>query len=288
MVEKKILSTISFLPALQREFSSLSKAQQRIANFILQHPEETVRSSISQLAAATNTKSESGIVRFYRMFGFAGYNDMKVSLAMELAKHAYYRPHEDITACDSVGEVKNKIFNGAIRNLQRNADAIDEAALMQAVEILASTKRLYIMGFAISYFLAEVALFKLSKLIPACYAFCDSHVAAAMTAVPAEGDTLLAISHSGESRDLVILAENISPPAKIITITSFNDSPLARLSACKLIVEAEETYRTDAALARMSQLALIETLFLGLGIKLGREVLPMLERSHLAVAKFKY
>lgn len=288
MGAEEFFTNDGFLPALRRAYDRLSAAQRKIAGFILQSPEKAVRCSISQLAEATGTKSESGIVRFYRAFGFNGYNDMKVSLAMEFAQNTYYRPYEAITTEDSPAAIKDKIFTGAMCSLERSKNYLENAALDQAVAILAETKRLYVMGFAISYFLAEMAWFKFSKIIPVCRHFCDPHVAAAMTAMAAEGDTLLAISHSGESRDLVLLAEEISPPAQVIALTSFADSPLARVAACKLVVDPEDNYRTDAAMARLAQLAVIETLFLGLAIRLGQEALPALDRSHRAVTRLKY
>ena len=67
--------------------------------------------SISELAEATGNKSESSIVRFYRVLGFSGYHDFKVALATEIAGKSFYHTYTELDSDDSVDDIKKKIYN---------------------------------------------------------------------------------------------------------------------------------------------------------------------------------
>ena len=72
---------MAVLATIRMKLKDLTLMQQQIAQFILGQPKEVINMSITQLAEATGVKSESSIVRFYRILGFSGYHDYKVNLA---------------------------------------------------------------------------------------------------------------------------------------------------------------------------------------------------------------
>ena len=78
------------LPEIRSRLEDLPQIQQQIATYILEHPQDVVRMSISHLAMETGAKSEASIVKFYRGLGFSGYHDFKVTLATEIAGRNFY------------------------------------------------------------------------------------------------------------------------------------------------------------------------------------------------------
>jgi RpiR family carbohydrate utilization transcriptional regulator len=63
---------------------------------------------------------------------------------------------------------------------------------------------------------------------------------------PNEGDVVICISHSGESKDIVIPIQAAKPLAKIIAITGFPDSHLGKIAdVCISTISEEMNYRTD-------------------------------------------
>ncbi len=277
------------LPAIRKKLPEMSKTQQAISRFIIENPEQVVKMSITQLADACGAKSESTVVRYYRQFGLTGYNDLKVSLAAELAENSYYRPYDDITGKDNLDTLKQKIFNGAIRVLDANLSLLDTAPLEAALALLEQAERVFFMGFAISAAMADMACFKFAKLIPSCRAMSDPHVAASALSLPMAGDVVFAISHSGESKDLIIPVEKAQPLVKVLALTGSEASPLANIADVVIPCVSEEmTYRTDAAMARMAQMAIIETLYIGLCIRRGDAALEALHTAYNSTSYLKF
>jgi DNA-binding MurR/RpiR family transcriptional regulator len=103
---------IPVLRTIRGKFSQMTQLQQQIARYILDQPARVIKMSITQLTRATDVKSESAIVRFYKALGFPGYHDFKVNLATEIAGKSFYYTYEDITENDNVETVKEKIFQG--------------------------------------------------------------------------------------------------------------------------------------------------------------------------------
>jgi RpiR family carbohydrate utilization transcriptional regulator len=280
----------SALHSIRREREKLPSIQRRIADFVLGHPVEVVRMSISQLAMKTGARSESSIVRFYRTFGFTGYQDFKVGLATELAGQALiYHAKEDITIEDDVETIKRKIFAGAIEIIQENISRMQVGVLEQAVELLGESKRIILLGFASSASIAYDAQFMFSVLGLNCIFTSDPHVNAVVLSAARQGDVVLCISHSGESKDVVVPAQNGRPWAKIIAITGHSDSSLAKIADVCIVTFSEEmSYRTDAMASRIVQLGIIDILFTSLAVRMGPQGLDRLNKARHSVSYLKY
>src|SRR4030081_4162216 len=80
---------------LQGAYSSLRAAEQRVAYFILKHPDELIYLTVTELAERTHT-SESTVVRLCQKIGYKGYQEFKIVLARDLVEpaHAIYGPIE--------------------------------------------------------------------------------------------------------------------------------------------------------------------------------------------------
>lgn len=62
---------------------NFSKMEQKIANYILNHPEEVKQLTTYQVAKICKT-SQASIVRFAKKIGFSGYPDFKLSLSQDI------------------------------------------------------------------------------------------------------------------------------------------------------------------------------------------------------------
>lgn len=78
----KILATLG---AMQ---SSLSRTSQRIAQFILQHPQRTTTLTVAGLAQDARA-GEASIVRFCRLLGYRGFQDFKRDLTIGAGAQRY-------------------------------------------------------------------------------------------------------------------------------------------------------------------------------------------------------
>jgi len=277
------------LSLIRSKRKDLTPSQKRMADFILQKPKDVINMSITQLAMETGSKSESSVVRFYRTLGFTGYHEFKVTLATEIGGQSFYHTYEDILPGDDVSAITRKIFNGTIQTLHENLGMIAPGTLQKAIDLMNGAERLIFLGYASSGAIAMEAFFKFSRLKAHCYFFSDSHINAAILAEPLPGDVIFCISHSGESKDVVIPAEQAKPTAKIIALTGSAESPLARIAdVCITTFSEEVNYRTEVMVSRIVQLSIIEVLFTACSIRQGPHILERLKRARQAVSYLKY
>jgi DNA-binding MurR/RpiR family transcriptional regulator len=83
--QQKALSPLGgAIAQIRALYPTVMPAEQRVADFVLQHPHETVHMSIADLAMNAKV-SEGTVVRFCQTVGYKGYQSFKISLAADLA-----------------------------------------------------------------------------------------------------------------------------------------------------------------------------------------------------------
>jgi len=277
------------LTLIRRKYKCMPKLQKKIADFVLSNPSDVIKMSITKLAQKTGAKSEASIVHFYRNLGFDSFNNFKITLAAEIAGNTFYHVYEDITVGDNIETIKNKIFTGSIKILEDNLYGIDNESLEKAVDLIDKANRILFLGFASSAAVAMYAHFHFSLLGLNCHFSLDSHVNSILVSNLDRNDVVFSISFSGESRDIVIQSKQAKLLAKVIALTGFRDSPLAKIADVCIVTTSEEmNYRTDAMASRIVQLAVIDTLFIGLALRKGKEGLDKLLKSRQSLSYLKF
>jgi RpiR family carbohydrate utilization transcriptional regulator len=273
---------------IKSKLGDMTPQQRKIADFLLKSPEAPIRKSITQLALEIGVKSEASIVRFYRMLGLSGYHDFKVTLAQETAGRAFYHSYEDVTVDDSVETVIYKIFHGAALTLQANMKTGYTERYTKARDLLLSAKRIVFLGYATSASIASYAFFRFTDLGFNCHFSTDSHVNATLLAQLHPGDIVLAISHSGETRDITLPLEKLHGGVPIIAITGYEQSTLCRLAQISLVTLSDETnYRTDAMTSRIVQMTIVDSLFGVVILAMGESALEHLKKTRQALFQYK-
>jgi DNA-binding MurR/RpiR family transcriptional regulator len=91
----------------------------------------------------------------------------------------------------------------------------------------------------------------------------DAHLQMMAAALLAPEDVVLAISHSGSTRDPVETAKVAKEAgAKVICITNNSLSPLTRTADLVLVTASRETrFRQEAMASRLGQTSIIDSLF---------------------------
>ena len=84
---------------IQATYSALSGASKKIADFVIDHPDQAVHMTVVQLAESCEV-SEASVVRFCQCLQYAGFYEFKLSLAAEIVP-ASQMIQEDITGIDS-------------------------------------------------------------------------------------------------------------------------------------------------------------------------------------------
>ena len=260
------------LTNIRAHYNRMTQVQKRIADFILENPEFVVKNSISDLAAATDIKSEASIVRFYRTLGYDGYKDFKIQIAQDLAGQVFYRSGEDIKMDDSVAEIKRKVFGGVISHATDCMHLEDSELYEAASQMILDAKRIIVMGYGAAGGIAMYCQFRLTELGLTAMYNSDHHMVTPILAQPNPGDLIIAISKSGETLDVLQPLQNMPVGvAKIMAITSNENSPLAKMSDLVLPTHTDDVNLvTDSMNTRAIQMLIVDTLFSIVSIKGGK------------------
>lgn len=242
---------------------SLTPAAARIATLIIEDPAQVARSTISELSALAGT-SESSIVRTARALGFAGYPELRLALAVSAAKQ---EPRSDLSSGispeDSAAEVIGKLVHTEAQAVRETATQLDPEALAAAVRAVCGGGQLHIAGVGASGLVAQDLQQKLARIGRPCHAHTDSQSALTSAVLLGPGDVFLAVSHSGESRDVLEpLRRAAAEGAATVVITNHPMSTAAQIADHVLVSAGRETtFRPGAMASRISQLVVVDCLF---------------------------
>lgn len=255
------------LARLRGAQASLSKAERKVAAYVSAHPEDMLSQSIQDVAHASGV-SEATIMRFCRTLGYSGFQEFKIALARDRLT-PLQALQEDVKPSDDAATVARKVFGLNIQTLQDTLDVLDPAALERAAELLEEARRILIIGVGTSGPIVTDAYNKLFRLgLPvACQT--DSHLQMMEAALLKRGDVVLAVSHSGSTHDPIATIEVAAKAgARTIAITNNALSPITKVSDVVLCTASAETrFRAEALASRLAQAAIVDALFVLLGMR---------------------
>ncbi|MCC4793591.1 MurR/RpiR family transcriptional regulator [Vibrio sp. 14N.309.X.WAT.E.F5] len=268
----------------------LSPSDALVARYVLDHPQQVKQLSSPELAKAVGV-SQSTIVKFSQKLGYKGFSEMKVKLYQS---DMTYQPvsqrgiHGTITRKDPPDMVMDKLLASKTQSLERTVLLNEGEQLNHAADILHLARKVQISGVGASSLVAKDLAYKLMKIGHAANAEQDAHIQIANAASLSENDVLIAISYSGNTREVVKVAQLArSKKAKVIVISQLSPSALDKYADIKLISAADENHiRSSSITARDSQLFITDLLFIAL-TQQEEQADQLIEQSKSAVAEFK-
>ncbi|WP_044337645.1 MurR/RpiR family transcriptional regulator [Rossellomorea aquimaris] len=255
------------LPRIRTHYSQFSEKEKMIADFIIANPEKIIHSTISGVAEDLGV-ADATVFRFCKRLGFKGYQAMKISLASDLV-NPIKDIHETINEEDSEGVIAQKVFRSNIRTLEDSSRLLDEEMFTRAVQGLLSARRIEFYGTGGSGFVAMDAHHKFLRTGMTTTAYNDSHMQIISASQLTEEDVIVFISHSGSNKDLMEVLEVAKKNrVKTIAITHFAKSPLSNGVDIPLFTVSQETeYRSEALASRISQLSIVDALYVNTMMK---------------------
>jgi RpiR family transcriptional regulator, carbohydrate utilization regulator len=253
--------TFGLLARLKALRDSLPSASRQVADYILDHPDETIHMSVTEVADAAGV-SEGTVVRLCQHLGAKGFQDLKVSLTYDRVEPVKLI-HEDVQPEDNVSTVIEKVFRSDIKALEDTYRVLAPESIQQAVDIILKADRVEFYGIGSSAPVAVDAYYRMRRIGINCVVTVDSHMQAVSAALTDEKVAVVTISHSGSTRETVDatrLAKEAG--AKTICITSYGKSPIQAYADVVLFTLASETmFRTDAMASRIAELTIVDALY---------------------------
>ncbi|PKB90036.1 RpiR family transcriptional regulator [Ewingella americana] len=264
----KDINLQSRLDALQGSFSP---AEKRIIAIILRDPPEVAKMGVTELAKYAET-STATVVRTSKRLGFSGYPALRPALAAESSRPmpADMPLAADIGDHDSPKQILQKLLEFEVKGATETTQLLSAATLEQAVRFLSQAQRIDIYGAGASSLVAQDFCQKLRRIGVDARTYGSTDESLVSACQLAAGDVALAISHSGQTADVIdalVLAK--AAGATTLAITANGRAPLARKADVVLRTSNREMgFRAAAMASRTSQLLLIDCLFIGIAQRL--------------------
>ncbi|MCZ4060603.1 MurR/RpiR family transcriptional regulator [Pantoea sp. LMR881] len=266
---------------IKMHHNQLTQTEKRLADFILQNQQQTVMSNIASLASATQL-GEATIVRFCRKLGFSGFAELKRQLTAEQLQSL-----QPLTPPPHNPTEKYSLLDVARRLHQLNQASLDETlalqnneGLEQAATLLLNASQVSVYGIGMSGISAREAKYRFMRIGMRIDAHTDNHTLLLNSSLVNQQDLVIAISHSGDTRDVVKALQNAKQNgACTLAITRYLHSPLTAFADVTLLTGGSQNrYESDASMIKSSQTYLIDLLFnMTLFINQGRSLDNFLE-----------
>lgn len=254
----------SVMVSLQNYYDKSSESEKLIISYLLKNPESIVESNIYQLSDKTFT-SPSTIIRLCKKIGFTGYKEFHSALIYEIAvrKVAEEERNKMIKRDDSLKDIIEKITMRNIYALDSTKKLIDITVLEKCVDEIDKARNVCLFGVGASLLVAKDAYLKFLRINKSCYINDDFHAQIVQAKNMERNDIAIIISYSGLTEEMIKCAKIIKETgAKIIVITSVEESPISKLADYNLLVASTEfLFREGASSSRIAQLNIIDILY---------------------------
>ena len=240
----------------------VSKGDRKIINCIRARLTDIPRMTIREIAQACGT-AEATCTRFVRKMGFASLADFKAALAEEGAELGRYLDRGNIRNNESARETARKLLSANMIALEKTQDIIRNETIDACADLLIGAQRIAFIGLGYSGIIAQDSYFKFLRIGMNCIAPRDNHTMRMIAAIMEPGDVVFAISHSGETAEILETVDIARARGlRIISLTENHPSSLRRASDVSLTYIAEETpLETGSIASKMAQFFLVDLVY---------------------------
>lgn len=217
----------------------LPKRLQQCASHVAGNLDRIAVSTVAEMAAGADVPP-SAFMRFCQIMGFSGYSEMQ-----RLFREAYAPGFPDYATrlanlkggAGGASRLLAEFVEAGRMSLEGLAKSVDEAALSQAVEVLARAGMIHVVGLRRAYPVASYLAYVFEKMsVPAML-----HEGAGRLDhrhALRSGDVVLAITFAPYSEETLSIASDArARGVPVVALTDHLSSPLARLSDAVLTVQ---------------------------------------------------
>lgn len=264
----------AFLDAVTEQFPGLPKQLQRIAVYLESHQAHIAFQRVQDIADACAVQP-SAVVRFAQRFGFSGYSELQGAFrdamrASDVSPVSYaerIRREMASGTPDSGAILAHSFIQASKDGLDALSGEFDDQAFERAIELLAATRDVYVVGMGRSLSVASYLVYALRNLRK------RTHFVSGMGGTPTlavrtmePGDTLLAITAAPYAPETgQCLEQARACGANILLIT---DTPLAPICPLADVLLFTREHTAFGFRTLTSTICLAQALFIALAYRL--------------------
>lgn len=147
---------MSITSRIQSNYDSLTKAERKIADYIVDHSAEIAFKTLGEVASAAGVSTTS-VIRLARALNYDGFALMQASIQKGLVrKVGLPERYEESYSLLKKGDLLHDLANAEIQSLQRTVKLLDEQALEAAARTINQAQNVYVLGARATFGLAHL------------------------------------------------------------------------------------------------------------------------------------
>ncbi|MBS0448165.1 MAG: MurR/RpiR family transcriptional regulator [Proteobacteria bacterium] len=272
------------LDRIRASIPALPPAEQRVAKLVLLDPRSFTSLPVSELSERAHV-SKPTVVRFCRSVGYDGLADFKRKLAGSVNEGVPF-VHRAVDEDDKSADIIVKVVDNAVSALLKYRNDAAGHAFERAITALAAAglegRKIEFYGVGNSGIVAQDAEHKFFRLGVHTAAVSDGHVQVMSATMLKPGDCAVIFSNSGQSRDLIDVADIARKKGATTIVVTASGSPLAQLAqgsnAVLLAVDHPEDHdRYSPMVSRLLHLMVVDILTTAVALRLPGELRSTLQ-----------
>lgn len=254
-----------YLSKIRSAYNQFTKAEKKVADYILLNPKEVLFMSISDLAEACDV-GDTSVFRFCKTMNVKGYQEFKMMLSLSMrgtGEEEGIFAGKNISLDDDLAGLAQKVLATNISAIQETYSLIDLNRMSKAIDSLFQSKRILFFGVGASMLTAMKAMNKFLRIEPKAYCVQDAHMQAMLASTMGPEDVAVLFSYSGSTKDIVEIGEIARKSgAQTIAVTRFIKSPLTEFADITLLCGANEgPLQGGSTSAELSQMFLVDIMY---------------------------
>ncbi|RCS60931.1 MurR/RpiR family transcriptional regulator [Microbacterium sp. JB110] len=250
---------LSVLTRVRSALSSLGPSEARVADVVIERPDDVVGWSTAELAEAAGT-STATVIRACQSLGFRGFQHLR----LELARSAPMVPRDE-------DDIAQNTFDDAVEAVRLAQESVDPAQIELVARALDDARRVVLVSNGFSGPPLQDFAMRLSTLGRGVEAPVDPLAQQFAAHTLGEGDLCLVLSYSGANVQTLRACQAAADRgARVAVITSYVRSPIGRTA--HLVVAtgpAGEAHDVDPFLARLGHTVVLHALHSALAPRSG-------------------
>ncbi|WP_276875970.1 MurR/RpiR family transcriptional regulator [Anaerococcus hydrogenalis] len=253
-------------PVKNKIFSSyndLYEAERKVADFIINNWDESMDSTIVDLADKIKV-SEATIIRFCKKIGMNGFHELKIRMAKESYTHEKNNSYTSTLNIDNIDQSILNMKNTKIEEINETFNNLKSQEIKEIINLITSSK---IVEFAAMGNTIPIALngsYKFNQIGIRSFTSTIWESQISFSKSLTKDDLLIAISDSGESKNLLTISKIAKKAGtKIIAIIGKKNSSLSKYADYIIETFSREIIFHDwISFTRVSAMSIIDFLFL--------------------------
>ena len=295
MDEMPIYESKDVIAHIYKELAYLNPALRRIAEYILEHPEECKTITIKELAEACNV-AESTVTRFVKEIGFSSYQQLKIAITESLSLKSStnvnteeYYVYEDISRKDSTDTIIDKVIHRNMQTITNVKNRLNLNEVNRAVSIIEKATTLIFCCMGSSCIAGEEGVMRFTRSGKKCIFFRDQSLQLMNSSIANEQDVVIGISNSGYSNNVIkSLKSAKANGASTICITSAEDTPIVKYADVALFtptkaIESKSGVYWEATTSKMAQIMVIDILYACFAAKNFEKTIEFLDNTYNSI-----